>query len=990
VLLPRAQIVALVCCLASFALPASAQQTGSISGKAADTGGGLLPGVTVEASSDVLPSPRATTTGGQGEFLLPALPPGNYTVTFTLSGMQTVTRKALVQLSQDTVVNAELGLQGVSESVTVTASASVIDKESASIKSGLSSEQISGLPVAQEYRDLIRLIPAVQYTQDQTRGPSAGGSGQDNVYQFDGVNVTLPLFGTLSAEPASHDVAQITVIKGGARAVDFDRSGGFSIDSVSKSGTSRYSGQASYQFQTETMAADLTSGALSRYRADRSWLDANVGGPILSERLFFYGSYYRPENTRDNRANLYGDLPKYESTRDEGFGKLTFTPTRSILINGSYRNSKRVETSRDDFATNAAPTTGAGAENRQKIGIIEGSWVVNNRSYVTGKFTDFTLLSEGRPDHIANATVNTAVGTRIDIANLDTLGLLTVPQPVAGQTAFNDFIAPIVSRYGYLSNGVRTGGGTVGYSTLFDNDDFFRKAGQIGYNLIFGGTMRHTIHAGYQRYVDSEDLERSSNGWGSITVPGGRLSFQGTPYYYAAAFQQQTTGLIPAIHSEYRSQSFELNDTIALDRWTFNLGLLASNDTLYGQGLKNDSSTVSGFILACPTCAAPPGTKYKMYEIPFSEMIQPRLGATWSYNGKDTVYASYATYNPAASSLPRAASWDRNVAVTINAYFDQNGILLGTDPLASSSGKLFVPDLTPRTIYETLVGTSKQFNARWSGRLYGRYRSAKHFWEDTNNTARLSSAQGGFNPPDGIPRQLYIPNLDQQRAQIGSALGPNVLSGSSYVIAELDGAFTKYYEGTLETEWKNDKAFVRGSYTWSHYYGNFDQDSSGVTNDANVFIGSSNIADGAGRQLWNNRYGDLRGDRRHLLKIYGYHALPWNATAGLYAVAQSGQPWEAWSYEPYIALTTNTSDTARFAEPAGTRHTPPHWQVDLNYTQNVRVGGRYNFQIVGDLFNVANHQPGYNFQPAFHNSAFNTPRNYFDPRRFQVALRFQF
>ena len=50
-----------------------------------------------------------------------------------------------------------------------------------------------------------------------------------------------------------------------------------------------------------------------------------------------------------------------------------------------------------------------------------------------------------------------------------------------------------------------------------------------------------------------------------------------------------------------------------------------------------------------------------MYEIPFSKMIQPRVGATWAYNGKDTVYASYARYNPAASSLPRAASWARNL-----------------------------------------------------------------------------------------------------------------------------------------------------------------------------------------------------------------------------------------------------------------------------------------------------------------------------------------
>ena len=985
--LRTARTLLFACAIAALAWPALAQQTGSISGKAVDSGGGVLPGVTVEARSDVLPGPRDTVTGAAGEYQLPALPPGNYTVTFTLSGMQTVTRKAQVQLSQDTVVDAELGVQGVAESVNVTASVSMIDKETASITSGLSNEQLAALPVAQEYRDLIRLIPAVQYTQDTTRGPSAGGSGQDNVYQFDGVNVTLPLFGTLSAEPASHDVAQVTVVKGGARAVDFDRSGGFSIDSVSKSGTSRYSGQASYQFQTESMAADLTSGAQSRYQADRSWLDINAGGPVLKDKLFFYGSYYRPTNDRNTRANLYGPLPPYKSDRNEGFGKLTFTPTRSVLVNLSYRDSKREDTSAADFASNQAATTGSGSDTRQKIGTADGSWIINNRSFATAKYTDFTLRADGRPDNVANVTINTTPGTQLDIANLDTLGLVTVPQPIAGQTAFNTFIQPIVDRYGYPVNGVQTGGGLVGYSSLlFDNDDFFRKAGQFGYNLTLGGAVRHTIHAGYQRYVDSEVLERGSNGWGSLTVPGGRLSFQGKPYYYQAQVQAPAVPGVTTIHSEYQSQSVEVNDAIALRNWSFNAGLLISNDTLYGQGLKNDPSTVSGFVLA----TSPTDRKYKMYEIPWSKMVQPRLGATWAYNGKDTVYASYATYNPAASSLPRAASWDRNVFVTLNAYFDQNGVLIGTDPLGSSSGKLFVPDMTPRTIYETLLGTSKAFNQHWSGRVYGRYRSGKHFWEDTNNTARLSSTDGGFDPPPGIPRELYIPNLTAQRTQIGSTLNPPGLSGSSYVIAELDGAFTKYYEGTLETEWRTEKNFVRGSYTWSHYYGNFDQDSSGVTNDANVFIGSSNIGDGAGRQLWNNRYGDLRGDRRHLFKIYGYHALPWNATAGLYGVAQSGQPWEAWSYEPYLALTTSTSDTAKFAEPAGSRHTPSHWQVDLNYTQNVKLSGRYNIQIVGDLFNVANHQTGYNFQPSVHNSAFNTPRNYYDPRRFQLAFRFQF
>ena len=60
-------------------------------------------------------------------------------------------------------------------------------------------------------------------------------------------------------------------------------------------------------------------------------------------------------------------------------------------------------------------------------------------------------------------------------------------------------------------------------------------------------------------------------------------------------------------------------------------------------------------------------------------------------------------------------------------------------------------------------------------RLYVRYRECSHFWEDTNNNARVA-----FAPPSGIKQELYIPDLSAKLAQIGS--------GSSYVIAELDGS----------------------------------------------------------------------------------------------------------------------------------------------------------------------------------------------------------
>ena len=89
-------------------------------------------------------------------------------------------------------------------------------------------------------------------------------------------------------------------------------------------------------------------------------------------------------------------------------------------------------------------------------------------------------------------------------------------------------------------------------------------------------------------------------------------------------------------------------------------------------------------------------------------------------------------------------------------------------------------------------------------------------------------------------------------------------------------------------------------------------------------------------------------------------------------------------------LTTSTSDTNRYAEPAGSRRTDSHWQLDFNYTQNFRFGKRLNLQLLADVFNVFDNQTGYNIEPAVHSSVFGPPRSYFSPRRLQLAARLQF
>lgn len=977
----RASRILLLLSLCLIAAPfAFAQQTGSISGKVTATDGSALPGVTVEARSTSLPQPRTSITNEAGDYRLPALQPGRYTVTYNLAGMDTATRSVQVLLDADANVDVALGIAGVSESITVTADAGLIDTDSTEVKSALSNEDIESLPLAQDYRTLIRLAPAVSYTEDLVRGPSSGGSGQDNVYQFDGVNVTLPLFGTLASEPASHDIDQISVVRGGARAVDFNRAGGFLIDSVSKSGTSEFNGMVSYQVQNEALVAELTSGSESRYSRNQSWITLNAGGPILRDRLFFYGSYFRPEISDEASSNVYGEVPNYESERSEGFGKLTFTPTRTILLNGSYRRSTRDERAASVGGFEAG-TASAGNEAGLRIGIFEGSWIINNRSFATAKYTDFENTTSGRPDIVSPATISTALGTQLDLNNLQNYGYFGVPAPISGNAAFNTFIAPIIERYGYIQNGQRVGGGFVGNYYQFDQNDFFRKEAQLGYDLSLGANVAHDLHFGIQHYDDAEDLRRTSNGWGQIFVEGGRINCPqaattcaGQPVFYRARFQQMTLGNVQTIRSEYESTNVEINDTIRMGNWSFNLGVLASNDIMYGQGLREGANTITGLEPAA-------GNIYKMHEIDWEEQIQPRLGATWAYNGQDNVYASYARYNPAASSLPRAASWARNLATEINAYFDVNGKLIGLDQEAGSAGKLFQEGISPRTVNEYLIGTSQQITGGWAARAYGRYRYTNHFWEDVPNRSRVTLA----NAPAGVPREEYVPDIVNKLRE----LGVNNPSPNAYVIAELDGAFTKYYEATLESDVRAGNLFLRGSYTFSHYYGNFDQDNTTSANDANSFIGSSFIGDGAGRQVWDFRYGRLRGDRPHLAKLYGSYELPWNASFGAYTIFQSGHPWEMWSYEPYIPLTNSTSDSSRYAEPAGRRRTPDHYQLDVNYTQNIGFGG-YNVQFAADVFNVFNKQTGYNPQPAVHAVNFGEFRSFYNPRRIQLAARFLF
>ncbi len=951
-----------------------AQQTGNIYGTVTDKAGSPLPGVTVQASAPSLPQARVTVTDGRGDYRLNRLPPGETTLVFTMTGMTTVKQAVILPLGATIRVDVVLQPATQEEALTVTGVAPLIDLTSAEREFNIRDEVFEKIPLGQDYRDLIRLAPGVQVTENLTRGPSAGGNGQDNVYKFDGVDVTLPLFGTLAAEPSNHDIEQVTLINGGAKAVNFNRSGGFLINSISKSGTNEYKGRVEYIYRDGSWTSDTDVPATSVVgETDRNWGSVDFGGPLVKDRLFFFASYFAPRRKTSTISNVYGQHPDGSYDKDEIFGKLTWSPISDLTLHGSFRSAEEEQ----DSTVGSLADVSLGSKSSSDLGltVIEGDYTLNSTNTLNFNYTRMNLDTGSTPNGRTDFVPSRELGSTIDLSRLHEFGVVNVPS--LGVSSERDALyQPYVDRYGFVQNGVRRGGGATGISTLFDNDDFARTAFQFSWEGFFSaGNLEHELHAGFRHTEDEEDLGRDQQGLGNIT-------FLTTAARLIQAEFIQSQGSDP-IHSEYHSDNIELNDTITTGPWSLNVGVLLSHDELFGQDLTEDSSTPSGYRISI-------GSRYRMYEIDWEDMIQPRIGLIRELRKNESVYANWAVYNPMASSLPRAASWARNRRnLIVRNTYSSDGVLVATENRGSTSGKFFQPDMDPREIQEYLIGYNRQLDSGWTYKFSARHRYGSHFWEDTNNDARTAFyVTAPEDQQDAIrARGLYIPDLDLYRN--GDPGQNNGVGGSSYVIAELDGAFTKYYEATADVEKRGENYYVKGSYTWSHYYGNFDQDNTTVNNDQNIFIGSSNLGDGVGRQLWDFKYGNLKGDRRHLLKVFGSYDFAWKGTLGALAYWQSGEAWETSDSEYYRAYTTSTSSTNRFSEPAGSRTGPGHYQLDLNYRHHFAFSSM-NLALFADVFNVFDKQTGYNIDGVKSSPNYGLGGNYILPRRYQIGVALDF
>jgi hypothetical protein len=693
--------------LAALALGAAAHagETGSVSGVVKDSQGGVLPGVTVKISGEMLPAGREAVTTSTGNYLFPRLLPGVYKIEASMSAMGTTTKEIRVFVDVDT--QAELVLSPTaSETVQVVAESAPVDLKSTEVNFNYRQEQYQELPLARSYNGLFQLIPGV--ADNQTAGGiSAGGSRQDNTYLMDGVNITNPGYGYLSTEINELDIGEFNV-KRGAVSAEFGRSAGVVTNAVSKSGTNTFGGSARIEYMPKEFVAGFRDPAFSTAVPSVFNPAIGLGGPIVKDKLFWYGSARYLENITTGFENKYGTpLPDSKTTGHELYGKITATPTPKHLLSFSYRDRPFETTNAGLTADNLASTADT-VKSGSRVGTASWSFFPTDKTLFEVKYLYLFEKNEGTP-----VTDLGKKPTPFDPNNLAAMGL---------------YFDPVLGLY-------------VGGDQFSQHDNFTRHQARAQASQYFDiGKTGHQLKAGVGWEWSEEDLLRTTNGWGILA----NSSFGGKKAYRARYYSDQPPQL-----GQGTTWSIFLQDTMTIgQRFTLNAGVLMNRDA-YAQDLTGSGGCPSSYVPGGAAIYESSGDKCTFLRFDFGDEVQPRVGLNYNLRaGKgDKIYANYGRYYNLDQKSSTRSLAPRRIYQN-QAYFDVvTGALLSDAPRAATTGKLIDSAIKPTYNDEYLAGYATPLGRNWAVDLYYQYRTTKNFIEDVPSSLPANGPYVATNMP---------------------------------------------------------------------------------------------------------------------------------------------------------------------------------------------------------------------------------------------------
>jgi hypothetical protein len=297
--------IAVVCAVAVLTPAAVFAQ--AITGTVRDTSGAVLPGVNVEASSPALiERVHTAVTDAGGLFRIVDLRPGVYTLTVSLPGFATVKREGIELTGTATLtIPIDLKVGELQETVTVTGASPVVDVQNTRRETVISSDVIASLPATRAYGSILNAMPGVTVdnnglaaTPTMTFFSAHGGRTNEGRMAINGMTVAAAFNGggVSSLTYDTNNAEEVAMLVSGG--LGENETGGPTMNILPKSGGNKFSGQAFFNTAGDWSRGDniddkLRSQNITRGPGIKSAYDASgsLGGPIMRDRLWFFGSY---------------------------------------------------------------------------------------------------------------------------------------------------------------------------------------------------------------------------------------------------------------------------------------------------------------------------------------------------------------------------------------------------------------------------------------------------------------------------------------------------------------------------------------------------------------------------------------------------------------------------------------------------------------------------------------------------------------------------
>ena len=935
--------------------------------------------------STLIPSQTAT-SGSTGGFRFANLPPGPYSLNFSLEGFTEI-RQEDVRVSVGSTVELNITMKpSLQEEFTVIGETPTVDTTETGNQSTFNQDYLQEVPSGRDPWVILDQTPGVDNDRYNVAGSesgqqsgffSRGGDSANNSYNIDGINSTDPVAMGASPQYYDFDAFQEIQVDSGGNDASIQTSG-VVLNIVSKRAGNKWAGNASGYFVNHDLQGNNTPEELQAQGVERSnrinevWeYGFDVGGPIIKDKFFAWGAYRR------NQVNLF--------TRTTFPGTTTSVPDDTTLKTINFKANYNWNPSNETlFSYNKNDKTKSG------------------RAFAPGQQAPETLWDQGSPGTILEGIWS---GQHTIIPNDKTI---------------------ITGRYGYIGNtfGLTPVGGNqipmiYQYAiSQYTNTGFFvspidRPAHDFNADMnyykenMLGGD--HEFKFGFE-YKSAKGSTFSSYGNGLYI----------TDYYQTLRPQDAGFALTSGVakvqhfldgHVLSNRTSVYATDTYRRDRLTLNLGLRVDN-----QGGKNEAASIPGVVGFDDLIGS--------LEYPGSDLspsftnLSPRIGATYDLtgDGKTIVRGNFAQYydpwnpfydtysNPTFVYNGFTADFDvtgqglnnltqDNIDLSTVEYFGGlNGPIFNI--AAFEAARLYDPDLVNQRSREFIIGFERELmrdtsvSVNYTHRKYDNFISDSPFaltpddYIDNGSVFNRTTVLGTFNvpylvlatPQDGTHILENLENFD------------NVYNGVDVIVRKrMSHNFMLNSSLTIQRQTQHvggGNGFI-GAVIGDGFTGRIvepDPSLVGFYNDKPY----SFVSGGSGKS-------GVYPYAEWSFRLSGVYQLPWELSVGAFARYQQGYPYVL------IGQTTDESFSAFdgalrtiLLEPVGDRRYDNIFTLDLNFQKVLNLGTGGRLTLAADLFNVTNTNAVVQRNRLANSSTFNQIQENISPRALRFGVRYSF